>query len=149
MVLPSLQDVRTDPAWRYPVLAGLVAGTYTVVETWRASGTDANLAPVALAGVVAGVLFVDAPTPPKRVGLRTGAVAALPLQALVVRVALAIPGFDQPAWFAAVQAVFVVLAGALVVVFAALFGAVGGVVGAWLAGVLGPDRPAAERNAGH
>lgn len=146
MDLPSLRDLRTDPAWRYPVLAGLVAGTYTVLDTWRAGSTDANLAVVALAGVVAGVLFVDAPTPPKRVGLRTGAVAALPLQALVVPLALGIPGFDQPTWFAAVQVVFVVVAGALVVVFAALFGALGGVVGAWLAGTFGPDRSAVGGN---
>jgi hypothetical protein len=67
-------------------------------------------------------------------------VAAVPLLFPVVDLALSISTFAQPAWFGVVQASLLVGVAGVVIAFTALVGAVGGVVGEWLAGKFGRDR---------
>jgi hypothetical protein len=137
---PALPDPRTDAAWRYALVAGLLSGVLVLASGWRASGLDARLGPVVLAAVFGGVLFADTPIPGARVGRRTGAVAAVPLLIPLVDVALSIPGFAQPAWFGVVQTLALVGVAAVMIAFATLVGTLSGVHGEWLAGKFGRGR---------
>ncbi|WP_424017139.1 DUF5518 domain-containing protein [Halorientalis pallida] len=140
MARPALPDPRTDAAWRYALVAGLVSGATVLLAGWRATELDARLGPVALAAVFGGVLFANTTIAGKTVGLRTGAVAAVPLLLPVGAVARSIPTFAQPAWFGVVQTLLLVGVAAVVIAFTALAGAVGGALGEWLAGKLGRER---------
>ncbi|WP_247005379.1 DUF5518 domain-containing protein [Halorientalis litorea] len=143
MVQPSLPDPRTDTGWRYAIVAGGLAGTYTLLEYLLSTGTTLRLSPVVFAGLLGGLLFVDADVPPRRVGLRTGLVASVPLVWPFVDLLRAIPAFTQPLWFDAVQYAAVAVAVGLFVLFTVVVTQAGAVVGAWLAAKVGPDRPAA------
>jgi hypothetical protein len=143
MVQPSLPDPRTDTAWRYAIVAGGLAGTYTLLRYWLSAGTTLRLSPVVVAGLLGGVLFADADIPPRRVGLRTGLVASVPLAWPFVDLLRAIPAFTQPPWFDAVQYVAVAVAVGLSVLLTVVVTQAGAMAGAWVAAKVGPDRPAA------
>ncbi|MFC7229207.1 DUF5518 domain-containing protein [Salinirubellus salinus] len=143
--LHALREVPTSREWRYPLLAGLVAGASIAARYWQSStpSEPVDATAVFLAGLLGGALFhgTGAST---RVGLRTGlvaGVAAIPAFSSHDIFAY-IAGLSQPAWFAVVQAVGVVVVLAIVVCLLGLVGALGGRVGDWLAAKTGPERPA-------
>jgi hypothetical protein len=134
-MLGTLRTLVTDHPWAYAVPAGLGSAAYVLTG---ASGTGPlDFTVVLWAGLLGGLLTLDGSATARRVGFRTGLVASLPLVCDVISLAGAIPTFDQPVWFGAVQALVVLAAVAVGALFVSVGGAAGAAVGNWLSRKVG------------
>lgn len=139
---PSLD--RLGDGWRYALVGGLASVPFTAASYWQ-TGSELSVSPVFFGGLLAGYLAGRATGDRTGVGARAGLVGALPVLWMLTDILLATSALAGPAWFVAADTALVVLMGGvfalLCLAVAALVGAVGGRVGGWLAGVVGPRRP--------
>jgi len=139
--MARIGPLAIDTTWRYALLAGLVSLPFTVYSYWSGNGEISALFAVAL---VAGYLAKRHGLESTPVGFRAGLVGSVPLLWDLGDAALAIPGFDQPLWFGAVQSGLALAIGAVVVLVAASLSALSARLGGWLAEQFGhPRRPTA------
>ena len=128
-----------DTTWQYALVAGLVSIPATTYSYVNGEGELSALFTIAL---VAGYLAKRRGLESTTVGFRAGLVGSVPLLWDLGDAALAIPGFDQPLWFGAMQSVVLLGVGVVAVVLVAGLSGLSARVGGWLAEQLGhPRRP--------
>jgi hypothetical protein len=131
-----------DTSWRYALLAGLASLPFALYNYWS-SGGDVEISALFTIALVAGYLAKRRGLESTPVGFRAGLVGAIPLLWQLADVARAIPGFDQPVWFGALQfGMLVGLTGLLLILVAGLSG-LSARVGGWLAEQVGHPRRSA------
>ena len=127
-----LRSLLADDAWRYALVFGLASIPFTVGHYWQ-TGNEIHPGPVVLAALLAGYLAGTRPDTSKRVGIRTGLVAALPALWFPVDVWVFYAGADSALWFRLAASVVVALLIVLSFGIFAFIGIVGAKVGGWLA----------------
>ncbi|WP_235063414.1 DUF5518 domain-containing protein [Candidatus Halobonum tyrrellensis] len=139
---PSLGSL--GDRWRYALVGGLLSVPFTTASYWQ-TGSELSLSPVLFGSLLAGYLAKRKTGSATGVGARAGVVGGLPALWLLADVVAATSGLGGPAWFIAAGTVFAVVAGIAFAILglglAALVGAVGARVGAWVAESTGPRQP--------
>jgi hypothetical protein len=136
-MIGTLRTLITDHPWTYALPAGLGSAAYVLNNASQTGPLDFTI--VLWAGLLGGLLTPDGSTMARRVGFRTGLVASLPLAWDIVSLAELIPTFNQPAWAGVLQAIMLLAAVALGVLFVSVGGAVGAAVGNWLSRKAGSE----------
>lgn len=139
--LQTLQNRLTADGWRYPLIAGLVSASFTVVHYWLFAADLLRFESVFLAGLLGGVLYNSKEIASRRVGVRTGLVSVLPVLWTLFDALMFIPRLAQPAWFGSVQVLLLFLAIGFMTALSAVTGMVGALLGDWLTEKTEPYRP--------
>ena len=130
-MMTALQQL--SPTWRYSLLAGLASIPVTLALNWQNPGGVWDASGIALCALAVGYLAKRRGLESTPVGLRTGAIGAIPVLYSVTDVVPYILDLVQPAWFTAVQLVLVALTMPVLVGVSAVVGALSGRLGGWLA----------------
>jgi len=138
-----LQRLRSS-TWRYALLGGLASLPVTLALNWQDLSGVQDASGVVLAALAVGYLAKRRALESTQVGLRAGAIGALPMLWSVVDLVPFVLGLAQPGWFTAVQLALLTVTALVLVGFTALLGGLAGLVGGWLAERRGhPRRPVA------
>lgn len=137
------QRLRSSPTWRYALWAGLASVPVTLALNWQNPGGPWDASGVVLAALAAGYLAKRRGLESTPVGVRTGAIGAVPMLWSVTDLVPYVLGLAQPAWFTVGQLVLIGVVVPLLVGFSALVGALAGRLGGWLAARNGHPRRAA------
>lgn len=125
--------------WRYALVGGLLSIPLTGGFYWLSGmGNSLSLNMVFVGGLVAGYLAKIQPTQvePTAVGLRAGVIGGLPALWILGRVITAAQALTGPVWFRTVALAGVLITTGVLIALAAVVGALGARVGAWLAQTL-------------
>ena len=142
-VAALLQRARS-PTWQYAVLGGLASLPLTLVLSPGSPGSTWDGSGIVLCALAAGYLAKRRGLSSAPVGLRAGAIGAVPVLWSVVDLVPFVLGLAQPAWFTAVQLALVALVVPVLVGVTAVVGGLAGRLGGWLAERRGhPRGPAA------
>lgn len=137
--MPSIgpRQHESFETWRYALVGGVLSMPVTVASYWR-TGSEMSFSAVLLGGLVAAYLAERRTGTSAGVGLRAGLVGGLPVLWVLADIVGAATALSGPTWFTAAGTVLtgVVLVGFGVFCFglSAVVGAIGGLIGAWLAG---------------
>jgi hypothetical protein len=127
---------EVSDTWRFALLGGVLSMPFTLASYWQ-SGSEMSLSSVVLAAIVVGYLAKQRGLESSPVGLRTGVVGALPTLWIAWDMATALAALEGPTWFVAGSSIamglFVLAALGIVTGISAVFGALGGRLGGWLA----------------
>lgn len=127
--------------WRYALIGGILSIPLTGGVYWLSGmGDTFSLNMVFVGGLGAGYLAKTQPTQvkPTAVGLRAGAIGSLPTLWVLRDIMTAAQALTGPIWFRTVaQAGAVLTITGVLIALAAIVGALGAQVGAWLARTLG------------
>ena len=136
----TIQRLQSSPTWRYALWAGLASVPVTLALYWQDPGGAWDATGVVLAALAAGYLAKRRGLESTPVGLRTGAIGAIPMLWSVADLVPFVLGLAQPAWFSGVQLVLIAVFAPLLVGFSAVVGALAGRLGGWLAAQSGHPR---------
>lgn len=118
--------------WRYPIGAGLVSASYTMLQYWLSSSNSLRLEPVFVAGILGGVLFHNQAPKSGRIGFRTGLVSSLALLWPGLDLLLFVPHLSQPNWVGVLQVFLILGMVGLMVLFSVVVGTAGALLGDWV-----------------
>lgn len=131
----SGMNVLRDERWRYALLGGLASIPFTVV-VYLTSANRVTLVPVFFGGALAGYLVDGDRETLRWVGLRAGAIGALPATVVLVEMTSAATALGGPVWLRTTGLGLVlgtaVTLLALAAGLGALVGFLGARAGAWL-----------------
>lgn len=133
---------RSDTAWKYALVGGLVSVPIAAGEYWLSGAGDTfPMTFVLVGGVVAGALARRRFAHPGRAGAGAGAVGGLAALGWILPALLDTAADFAAAWSTPVAGVLIAAAFGLVVLWlSALVGLLGGAIGGWLTTKLGGRR---------
>jgi hypothetical protein len=138
----SLQLTET---WTYALVGGLLALPFTALEVWR-SPENITLNAVVVGSVLAGYLIKRRGGNSTATGIRTALIGGIPALWALTELLRSISNVPNPSWFQAVSVGMALAFGGLMVVVVAVFGALAGRFGGWLAERSGHDGVADPRS---
>lgn len=135
----TLGNRLADERLRTATLVGLASVPVSVVFSLDSGPDHLSLTPVLYAGLLVGYLYSERPTASGQAGVRTGLVGALPLL-WTVSDGL-VTGWSASPRYGAIATVFALLFLVLGSALSALAGAIGALIGDWLARATSRLRP--------
>ena len=136
--MARIGPLQLTETWTYALVGGLLALPFTAYEVWR-SPTDVTLGAVLVGSVFAGYLIKRRGGNSTATGLRAGVIGGIPALWALNELLRTITNVPNPPWFQAVSVAMALAFGGLVLGTVAVFGAVGGRLGGWLAERRGHD----------
>jgi hypothetical protein len=124
--------------WTYALVGGLLALPFTALAAWR-SPENVTLGMVVVGSALAGYLVKRRGGNSTATGLRAALVGGFPAIWPLSELVWAVPAIPNPLWFQAVGVAMILGAGGFLLAVVAVFGALAGRFGGWLAGGLGHD----------
>lgn len=124
--------LQLTASWKYALIGGLLALPFTILEVWR-SPENIILNMIVVGSVLAGYLIKRHGGSSTAAGLRAALVGGFPLLWSLGELIGAIPNIPNPVWFQAVSVAMALAFGGLVLALLAVFGALAGRFGGWLA----------------
>ena len=118
--------------WKYALIGGLLALPFTALAAWR-SPENISLGIVVVGSVIAGYLVKRRGGNSTATGLRAALIGGFPAVWPLSELIWAIPTVPNPLWFQAVGVGMILTAGGFLLAVVAVFGALAGRVGGWLA----------------
>jgi hypothetical protein len=137
--------LQLTETWTYGLVGGLLALPFTALEVWR-SPERITLGAVLVGSVFAGYLIKRRGGNSTATGLRAGLIGGIPALWALTELLRAITTIPNPPWFRAVSVAMALGFGGLMLVMVALFGALAGRFGGWLAERRGRDGVADPRS---
>ena len=135
--------LQLTSTWTYALVGGLLALPFTALDAWR-SPENITLGVVVVGSVLAGYLVKRRGGNSTATGLRAALIGGFPVLWALNDLLWAVPTIPNPPWFQAMGVAMTVALGGVILALVALFGALAGRVGGWLAERLGhgggPDR---------
>jgi hypothetical protein len=136
--MARIGPLQLTETWTYALVGGLLALPFTAYEVWR-SPTDVTLGAVVVGSVFAGYLIKRRGGNSTATGLRAGVIGGIPVLWALNELLRTITNVPNPPWFQAVSVAMALAFGGLVLGTVAVFGAVSGRLGGWLAERRGHD----------
>jgi hypothetical protein len=136
--------LQLTETWTYALVGGLLALPFTALEVWR-SPENITLGAVLVGSVFAGYLIKRRGGNSTATGLRAALIGGIPALWALNELLWAISNIPNPPWFQAVSVGMALGFGGLMVVVVAVFGAIAGRFGGWLAERRGRDGVADPR----
>ena len=136
--------LRMTETWKYALVGGLLALPFTVLAAWR-SPENISLGIVVVGSAIAGYLIKRRGGNSTATGLRAALIGGFPAVWPLSELIWAIPTVPNPLWFQAVGVAMILGVGGFILAVVAVFGALAGRFGGWLAerrghgGVAGAD----------
>jgi len=118
--------------WTYALIGGLLALPFTVLAAWQ-SPENISLGMVVVGSVVAGYLIKRRGGNSTATGLRAALIGGFPAVWSLSELIWAIPTVPNPLWFQAVGVAMILGVGGFILAVVAVFGALAGRFGGWLA----------------
>ena len=137
--------LQLTETWTYALVGGLLALPFTALEVWQ-SPESITLGAVVVGSIFAGYLIKRRGGNSTATGLRAALIGGIPALWALNELLQAIPNIPNPPWFQAVSVGMALAFGGLMLVVAAVFGALAGRFGGWLAERRGRDGVADPRS---
>jgi len=118
--------------WKYALIGGLLALPFTALAAWR-SPENISLGIVVAGSAIAGYLVKRRGGNSTATGLRAALIGGFPAVWPLSELIWAIPTVPNPLWFQAVGVVMILGVGGFILAVVAVFGALAGRFGGWLA----------------
>jgi hypothetical protein len=119
-------------SWKYALIGGLLALPFTALEAWR-SPENITLGMVVLGSMLAGYLIKRRGGSSTATGLRAALIGGLPTVWALGELLWAVPNIPNPPWFQVVGIGMILAFGGVMLAVVAIFGALAGRFGGWLA----------------
>jgi hypothetical protein len=124
--------------WTYALVGGLLALPFTALEVWR-SPESITLGAVLVGSIFAGYLIKRRGGNSTATGLRAALIGGIPTLWALTELLRTISSTPNPPWFQGVSVAMALAFGGLMLVVVAVFGALAGRFGGWLAELRGRD----------
>lgn len=131
--MARIGPLRTTDTWKYALVGGLLALPFTALGAWR-SPEQVSLEMVVVGSVLAGYLVKRRGGNSTATGLRAALIGGFPVLWALREPLWAAPTIPNPLWFRAVSVAMLLSVGGFILVVVAVFGALAGRFGGWLAG---------------
>ncbi|WP_424009014.1 DUF5518 domain-containing protein [Haloferax denitrificans] len=118
--------------WKYALIGGLLALPFTALAAWR-SPENISLGMVVVGSAIAGYLVKRRGGNSTATGLRAALIGGFPAVWPLSELIWAIPTVPNPLWFQAVGISMILGVGGFILAVVAVFGALAGRFGGWLA----------------
>jgi len=118
--------------WKYALIGGLLALPFTALAAWR-SPENISLGVVVVGSAIAGYLVKRRGGNSTATGLRAALIGGFPGVWPLSELIWAIPTVPNPLWFQAVGVAMILGVGGFILAVVAVFGALAGRFGGWLA----------------
>ncbi|MEF8827516.1 MAG: DUF5518 domain-containing protein [Haloarcula sp.] len=137
--------LQLTETWTYALVGGFLAFPFTALDVWR-SPENITLGAVLVGSVFAGYLIKRRGGNSTATGLRAAVVGGLPALWALNELLWTITTIPNPPWFTGVSVGMALVFGGLVLAVVAVFGALAGRFGGWLAEQRGRDDVAGPRS---
>lgn len=124
--------LQLTETWKYALVGGLLALPFSILQAWRAT-ENVSLGMVVVGSVVAGYLIKRRGGNSTATGLRAALVGGVPAVWPLSELLWAVPTIPNPLWFRTLSIGLTLAAWGALLAFVALFGALSGRFGGWLA----------------
>jgi hypothetical protein len=124
--------LQLTETWTYALVGGLLAVPFTALEAWR-SPENVTLGMVVLGSVFAGYLIKRRSGNSTATGVRAALIGGLPLLWALGDLLWSVANISNPLWFQAASVGMALAFGGAMLVVVAVFGALAGRFGGWLA----------------
>lgn len=128
----QIGPLRMTETWKYALIGGLLALPFTALAAWR-SPENISLGIVVVGSVIAGYLVKRRGGNSTATGLRAALIGGFPAVWPLSELIWAIPTVPNPLWLQAVGVVMILGVGGFILAVVAVFGALAGRFGGWLA----------------
>lgn len=130
--MARIGPLQLTETWKYALIGGLLALPFTALEAWR-SPENMALGMVVLGSMLAGYLIKRCGGNSTATGLRAALIGGLPTVWALGELLWAVPNIPNPPWFQAVGIGMILAFGGVMLAVVAIFGALAGRFGGWLA----------------
>ena len=128
----QIGPLRMTETWKYALIGGLLALPFTALAAWQSS-ENISLGMVVVGSAIAGYLVKRRSGNSTATGLRAAFIGGFPAIWPLSELIFAIPTFPNPLWFQVVAVAMMLMAGGFVLAAVAVYGALAGRFGGWLA----------------
>ena len=132
--MPFQDDI--SETWKYALIGGLLALPFTILEVWQ-SPENLTFEIFVVGSALAGYLIKRQGGNSTATGLRAALIGGSPSLWILVELFWTIPAAPNPLWFQVVSIVILLVFGGVIIVVLAVFGALAGRFGGWLAEQVG------------
>jgi len=123
---------QSTETWKYALVGGLLALPFTALEAWR-SPEEMMLGAVVVGSALAGYLIKRRGGNSTATGLRAALIGGVPLLWVLGELLVTVANVPNPPWFQAVSVAVTLAFGGVALAAVALFGALSGRFGGWVA----------------
>ena len=124
--------LQLTETWTYALVGGLLALPFTALDAWR-SPENLTLGMIVVGSVLAGYLVKRRGGNSTATGLRAALIGGFPAIWPLSELIWAVPNVPNPLWFRAVGVAMILGVGGFILAVVAVFGALAGRLGGWLA----------------